>query len=558
MKDVNVQARRSGSLAAWLVYALTFVGMASGALVFLSITAAFQKVRKIESTAIHNGTARLDTGGIDAAIATASNTTFWIGAVSAVALVTLASVLLRIIRQHIRDIDDANQALDSAATAAREAAETLRRSEAEARKLTVAEDRSERQLSDFFETAPVGFQLLSAKGEVLRANRTAMDTFGYSPESLDGKSRTLFTDTQQFDVISTKLRADGKLHDFEAPIKCKDGVVKDVLIDANILWENDVFIHIRLFTRDITSKKQAEREWKMMEVQLRQAQKLESIGQLAAGIAHEINTPTQYIGDNTRFVKESFAEIQRLLAAYAEFATAARDGKIGACELEKIEAAEKTADIEYLAREIPAAIEQSLEGLQRVTEIMGAMKEFSHPSKEEKTNTDINHAIWTTLTVARNTWKYVANVKTDFSADLPPVPVLRGAFNQVILNLVVNAAQAIGDVVDGIEGKGTITISTKRDGEDVEIRIADTGRGMPKSVQARIFEPFFTTKDVGKGTGQGLAISRSVVCDKHGGTIRFESVENKGTTFIVRLPLVNRGTPHSPNGALQSGEFIRV
>jgi signal transduction histidine kinase len=206
--------------------------------------------------------------------------------------------------------------------------------------------------------------------------------------------------------------------------------------------------------------------------------------------------------------------------------------------LKEIEAARGELDVEYLMQEIPVALAQSLEGIDRVAKIVGAMKDFSHPNGAEKSCIDINHAIESTLTVARNEWKYVANLETNFDKALPPVPCLPGEFNQVILNLVVNAAHAIADVIKGTDKKGTIRVSTAKAGEWVEVRISDSGTGIPKEAQPRIFEPFFTTKEVGKGTGQGLAISRSVIVEKHGGTIVFETDEGKGTTFIIRLPLV--------------------
>ena len=181
---------------------------------------------------------------------------------------------------------------------------------------------------------------------------------------------------------------------------------------------------------------------------------------------------------------------------------------------------------------------QSLDGVKRVAEIVRAMKEFSHPGAEGKTAVDLNHAIATTVTVARNEWKYVAEVETDLAPDLPPVPCLPGEINQVLLNLLVNAAHAIADVIGAQpEAKGTITLRTRQVDEWVEVRVEDTGRGIPLEIQDRIFEPFFTTKDVGKGTGQGLALAHTVVVRKHGGQIRCESTPNEGATFVVRLPL---------------------
>jgi signal transduction histidine kinase len=194
-------------------------------------------------------------------------------------------------------------------------------------------------------------------------------------------------------------------------------------------------------------------------------------------------------------------------------------------------------DAAYLLEEIPKAIDQTLEGVTRVSTLVSAMKEFSHPGTKEKVSLDLNHAIECTITVARNEWRYVADMETDFDPSLPLVPCQPGEFNQVILNLIVNAAHAIADVVQkGGPEKGIIKVQTKNYPEWVEIRIQDTGSGIPRNVQMRVFEPFFTTKEIGKGTGQGLAIARSVVVDKHGGSIHFETEEGKGTSFIIRLP----------------------
>jgi len=274
-----------------------------------------------------------------------------------------------------------------------------------------------------------------------------------------------------------------------------------------------------------------------LEIQLRHAQKLEAIGSLAAGIAHEINTPTQYVGDNTRFLDDCFKEILGVLDQYRELLSAAKAGKVPEALIAEVETALEEADIEYLSEEVPRAIGQTLEGVERVAKIVRAMKDFSHPGGEEKTPSNINKAIESTVTVARNEWKYVAELETDLDEALPDVPCLLGEFNQVILNMIVNAAHAIAEALgEGSADKGRITIRTRLDGDSVEIRISDTGTGIPQENQARIFDPFFTTKEVGKGTGQGLAIAHNVIVEKHGGALAVESEPGKGTTFILRLP----------------------
>ena len=308
----------------------------------------------------------------------------------------------------------------------------------------------------------------------------------------------------------------------------KDGFLN--LTISPFIGESDERPGFLLVAQDITERK-------ILESQLSQSQKLESIGQLAAGIAHEINTPTQYVGDNIRFMQDSFNDIAELLAKYRQLLAKAKLDSAFSELIADIEAAEEDADIDFVLEELPSAIRQSLEGVGRVSAIVRAMKEFSHPGVEEKSAVDINRAIESTVTVARNEWKYVADVKTDFAPDLPPVPCFAGEFNQVILNIIVNAAHAIADAVRDRGGKGLITISTRRDGDWVEIRISDTGTGIPETARPRIFDPFFTTKEVGRGTGQGLAISHSVIVEKHKGTISFETEMGKGTTFIIRLPL---------------------
>lgn len=295
----------------------------------------------------------------------------------------------------------------------------------------------------------------------------------------------------------------------------------------------DSGVSVILMGEDITERLEVERE-------LIQAQKLESIGQLAAGIAHEINTPTQFVWDNLHFLSDAFADLLAVLTRQQEVVESV---KTGACAPELIEACEaevRRADLDYLQDEIPKALGQTTEGVERIATIVRAMKEFAHPDRDEMTSEDLNRAIANTVTVARNEWKYVADVTMDLASDLPSVPCLLGQFNQVILNIIVNAAHAIGDVVGNTGRKGVISIVSRRVDNDAEIRITDTGAGIPENIRHKIFDPFFTTKEVGKGTGQGLAIARSVVVDKHHGTIRVESEVGKGTTFIIRLPL-NRG-----------------
>ncbi len=275
-----------------------------------------------------------------------------------------------------------------------------------------------------------------------------------------------------------------------------------------------------------------------LEKELRQAQKLESIGQLAAGIAHEINTPTQYVGDNTRFLKDAFGDLLEIVKDLEDLLAAVKKEAPDMDLIRQIERRLEDADLPYLEEEIPRAIEQSLEGIDRVTRIVRSMKEFSHPGGDEKMSVDINRALESTITVARNEWKYVADLETDFAEDLPLVPCFPGELNQVFLNIIINAAHAIGEKQNGeINGKGLIRISSAQRNGSVEVCISDTGGGIPQHIQHRIFDPFFTTKEVGRGTGQGLAIAHRVVIEKHKGSLTFRTEEGVGTTFRILLPL---------------------
>ncbi len=286
------------------------------------------------------------------------------------------------------------------------------------------------------------------------------------------------------------------------------------------------------------------KERRLLEAQLLHAQKLESIGQLAAGIAHEINTPIQYVSDNCRFLGDSFERLAFVLNEYSNLLEAARRTKFSPDVVQAVDACIEAADLPYLIGEIPLAIGQSNEGIERVARIVRAMKEFSHPGSKEMRVIDLNRAIENTLIVCRNEWKLVADTEVELDSTLPPVSCLADELNQVILNLVVNAAHAIGDTGKK-DVKGKITVSTRRKGELVEIRVKDDGTGIPKEIQSRIFDPFFTTKEVGRGTGQGLAIARDVVVKKHGGSLTFETEKNAGTTFIITLPISHNVSPTS-------------
>jgi len=420
---------------------------------------------------------------------------------------------------------------------------------------------SEEQFQSAFADAPIGKALVGLDGRFLRVNRVLCELVGYSNDELTSKTWQEIThrDDIEADANFAKSLMFGNAHAYELEKRYihKNGQVIWTQLNVSVVRSRDGEpIHFISQIQDITQRRQvqeelgrraSELEWanqqlkqeraerEKVETELHLAHKLEAIGRLAAGIAHEINTPIQYIGDNTRFLSDTWQEQSKILAVLESLL---RSPSAETPKSDELSALVEKADLPYLATEIPKAIQETLAGVERVANIVRAMKEFSHPGTGERTPVDLNKAIENTITVARNEWKYVADVVTEFDPQLLPVQCFPGELNQVFLNLIVNAAQAIGEDARRADGaKGTIRIATRDDGDWVEIRISDTGPGIPAAIQDKLFDPFFTTKPVGKGTGQGLAIARSVVVDKHRGTIVCQSEPGQGATFIIRLPM---------------------
>ncbi len=339
---------------------------------------------------------------------------------------------------------------------------------------------------------------------------------------LDAKARTITTLTQRVEECADKLAVGGAY----------------AVVEQNIALEHLVAEKVIELEQKRAALEGTLRTLQQVQTRLLQAQKLEAIGSLAAGVAHEINTPTQFVGDNLVFLRKGFVKLLELALAYREqlqslIARSPMDALL-ADELKRV----GRARLDYLKEEIPRSLEESVEGLGRIASIVRAMKDFSHPSSGELLPCLLANLLDTSVTVARNEWKYVAEIVRDYEVDMAPVPCLRDELGQVFLNLLVNAAQAIAGHYkeQGLEGKGEIRIATRTVGPYAEIQISDTGGGIPEAIQHRVFEPFFTTKPVGQGTGQGLAISYQVVVEKHRGSIEIETTPGVGTTFLVRLP----------------------
>lgn len=392
-----------------------------------------------------------------------------------------------------------------------------------------------RRLSLAVEQSPVSILITDLEGNITYVNRRFTESLGYTSDEVLGKNPRILKSGQtpqskyeeMWECVLHGREWRGEFHN-----RRKDG---------ELLWESMVIspikdihghpTHFLAFQEDVT-------EQRNMELQIQQTQKLEAIGQLAAGIAHEINTPIQFIGDNLRFVQEAWISLDPVISILRPLSQTSPQKEFPIDLMNQFSTTLATLDLEYLRQELPQALTQSLDGIARVAKIVLAMKEFSHPGSDEKLPADINKAILTTLTVARNEWKYVSEVETVLAEDLALVPCHAGEISQVILNLIVNSAHAISQVVgDGSRGLGKITIQSAQENGWVLISIHDTGPGIAPEIQSRIFEPFFTTKGVGKGTGQGLAIAHNTIVKKHGGRLWFESELNKGTTFFIQLPI---------------------
>jgi PAS domain S-box-containing protein len=386
---------------------------------------------------------------------------------------------------------------------------------------------------------------------IVFANRAVAAKHGFAPEQLIGMRIEEFRrGGPQSAEIDAAIR-DGRDFHTELVSKRPDGTpfaveiaivpVRDAAgsITHYVSFGSDITAHVRRKQQLEQTLDDQTKERERLEMELRLAQKLEAVGRLASGIAHEINTPIQYVGDSVHFLHSTVDDSNKLLAAYRQAVQQLAAGADSAAVLAELADVERVTDMEFIASETPKAFERTLDGIARVSALVRAMKEFAHPQGNEQNPADINHAIETTLAVASNEYKYVAYVTTELAEQLPPVVCNINEVNQVFLNLIVNAAHAI-QASDHDATQGNIHIGTAVVDDCVEIVIRDNGCGIPQKNLDKIFEPFFTTKEVGKGTGQGLALARNIIVDKHGGDLTVRSTVGIGTSFIVRLPIVGK------------------
>ena len=374
---------------------------------------------------------------------------------------------------------------------------------------------SESRLTTVLEKMPVGVAILDPTGRIVELNEALRTMIGAA-----SKEEVISCKCVDALFCSGRDCVRGNQVEREQKIVRKDGKDLSVLHSAHRIQVGGVEHSLCIFF-DITRRR-------ALESDLNRARKLEAVGQLAAGIAHEINTPAQFVGDNVQFLSAALADMLALTTTYRGAIAKVAADPTYAYLAQEMHVAEEAADLVYIQQNAPAACDRAHDGIGRIAAIVGAMKEFAHPDQREKTPADLNRALGTTLVIARNEYKYVADVETDLG-DMPAVLCHVGDLNQVFLNLIVNAAQSIKD-------KGQILIETGVDGADAWVAIEDNGGGIPKENLNRIFEPFFTTKPVGQGTGLGLSVSYSIV-RKHGGRIDVDSEVGRGSRFTIYVPL---------------------
>ncbi|GAB4522583.1 MAG: hypothetical protein Tsb0019_24390 [Roseibium sp.] len=395
-------------------------------------------------------------------------------------------------------------------------------------------------LGAVFDARPAALVLTNSALEIDRLNARAEALFGVSASAVQGTPLPdLLAGTKAFrDWLHARAETAPPIDDgaVEGLARHMSGTDVPVRVSCTMIDYRDLRLWVII---DIRRQLAAEAERKRLELSLAQAQKMEALGTLASGVAHEINTPIQYVGDNIRFLQSVCGAIHEYLGTLDSLIGDESEPDLPREVLEKLARRREELDIDFLLDETPQAIEQSIYGLNQVASIVAAIQDFSHPGDTQRMPVDMNAVIGTTLSMSRNSWKNVAEVEQDLAADLPPVFGHAGDLHQVVLNLVANARDAIEE--HRPPAGGCMRITTTLECGDVVVRVSDNGTGIREANRNRIFDPFFTTKSPGKGTGQGLAIVYKIVNVKHGGQVTVDSVWGEGATFTIRLP-VGAGT----------------
>jgi PAS domain S-box-containing protein len=400
---------------------------------------------------------------------------------------------------------------------------------------SLAEERAARErLEALLEFAPAFIIGVSGRGTIDFINRTLPQ---HDKKDVIGASWLQYFPPERHALMTAALGntlATGQTQTFETTTPGPDGA--DLWFETQIapIQVAGLIVGAVLVSQEVTERKRAHAE-------LLAGRHLALLGTLAAGVAHEINTPIQFIGDSMHFLRDATRDLLQLFDEIQELRQAACAGMPLEQAVAGATRAEENADLPFLRENVPLALERCLDGLDRVTTIVRSLKDFAHPSQKEMSPVDLNRLVQSTLTIAAAEYKYVAELRTDFG-ELRAVVCHAGEIGQAVLNIIVNAAHAIGDVVAGTDRKGMITVSTREEGDVAVIAVTDTGGGIPEHIQPRIYDPFFTTKEVGRGTGQGLAIAASTVRGRHGGELTFETAQGSGTTFFIRIPVTGIST----------------
>lgn len=414
----------------------------------------------------------------------------------------------------------------------RELSEKNRELEAVAKRMSAANS----LLSEIMAVAPNGILLCSADFTVTEINPACLRKIGYSESEVIGRNIDRF-----FPEISACLKSlNGEffLEKLKASRKKSEAFTVEI---RGFAGEIGTEFRYLLFVHDITKRLQREDRRKQIEQTIDEARRLEAIGALSAGIAHEINTPIQFIGDNLDYLQEALKKIRKSYDGFDMLRAAAERQGDYAAELKTINETNASINLLSLIPEIASALEESREGIRQVRDIVLLMKEFAHPGSGEKHEADINKIVENVVKLSKNRQKRVAEVQLDLAGSLPKINCRRGQMQQVILNIVINALDALEEAKTA---EGRVRIQTSYDDEWVKVAISDNGPGVPASLREKIFDPFFTTKPVGKGTGQGLALAKDCVVKGHDGRLTLGEVEGFASTFLIEIPRNPRKTQY--------------
>lgn len=386
------------------------------------------------------------------------------------------------------------------------------------------------------ESITEGLVMVDEKTRISFINDNMLSMLGVERSDAINQSVFRFMDENNKKIVLSNYqsRETSQVTPYELAWKTSKGVDLHTMVYPRLFSGNDGRLRgILALVTDLSERKS-------MEAQMLQAQKLEAIGQLAAGIAHEINTPTNYVANNALFIKESFTSLAEILLECSKLRASISEGESVDTLIDKITKASDGVNFEYILEEIPLALDETLDGLNHIARIVRSMKDFAHPGYDTKSMVDLNGCIRNTVAVSKNEWKYVADLEMELDPHLPLTLGVTSQINQVLLNLIVNAAQALSSKFENVpEKKGSIKITTNHLDDEIEIAVSDNGPGISVEMQKRVFEPFFTTKDPGKGTGQGLAIAHTIVVEKHDGSISLLSDGKNGSSFVIKLPVVS-------------------